>query len=170
MPPDVRNATVDDPSLAAHRKFAAINPWLHVLRIDSAANDGGKGQAGGVEQRADVFEHAPRVHGDIALDHPTGCRIERHLAGDEQELAHPQRRRVGTHRLGCERAGNRLLQAALVTLPERRQRVQTRSFFWTPFRTVRTRRRLGLKRRWVTLCAWLTRLPNWGPLPQTSHR
>lgn len=34
LPPHVRNATVDDPSLAAHRKFAAINPWLHVLRID----------------------------------------------------------------------------------------------------------------------------------------
>ena len=42
---------------------------------------------------------------------------------------------------------------------------------WTPLpTTARTRWRLGLKRRWVTLWAWLTRLPNCGPLPQTSHR
>jgi hypothetical protein len=27
-----------------------------------------------------------------------------------------------------------------------------------------------LKRRWVTLWAWLTRFPNCGPLPQMSHR
>jgi neutral ceramidase len=34
LPPHVRNATVEDRSLAAHRKFAAVNPWLHVLRVD----------------------------------------------------------------------------------------------------------------------------------------
>ena len=86
----------------------------------------GKGQAGGLEQRADVFEDPPRVHGDIALDHPAGRGIERHLTRYEQQLARAQRRRIRTDRLRRERAGNRLLQAALVTLPERRQRVQTR--------------------------------------------
>ena len=36
--------------------------------------------------------------------------------------------------------------------------------------TARRRCRFGLNRRFVTLWAWLTRLPNWGPLPQMSHR
>ena len=56
------------------------------------------------------------------------------------------------------------LGVGLVTLPERRQRVQTRTCRWTPFITARTRCRFGLNRRWVTLWAWLTRLPNMGAL------
>ena len=32
--PHVRNATVADRRLAAHRKFVAVNPWLHLLRVD----------------------------------------------------------------------------------------------------------------------------------------
>ena len=63
---------------------------------------------------------------DVALDHAAGRRIERHLARHEQQLAGAQRGRVGPDRLRREWAGDRLFQAALVTLPERRQRVQTR--------------------------------------------
>ena len=60
---------------------------------------------------------------------------------------------------------------ASATLPERRQRVQTRTVLWVPLpTTARTDWRFGLKRRWVTLWAWLTRFPNCGPLPQMSHR
>jgi hypothetical protein len=69
--------------------------------------------------RGVIYEHRPST---IAA----GRGIERHLAGYEQQLARAQRRRIRTDRLRRERAGNRLLQAALVTLPERRQRVQTR--------------------------------------------
>ena len=61
--------------------------------------------------------------------------------------------------------------AGLATLPDRRQRVQTRTVLCVPLpTTARTDWRLGLKRRWVTLWAWLTRFPNCGPLPQMSHR
>ena len=58
----------------------------------------------------------------------------------------------------------------MLTLPERRHRVQARTVLCTPFTTARTRCRFGLNLLWVTLWAWLTRLPNRGPLPQMSHR
>lgn len=38
LPPHVRNRTIADRSLAAHRKFVAVNPWLHLVRIDDAAS------------------------------------------------------------------------------------------------------------------------------------
>lgn len=49
------------------------------------------------------------------------------------------------------------------------QDVQTRMRFAAPFTSARTVWRLRFQRRFVTLCAWLIRLPNWGPRPQTSH-
>lgn len=55
------------------------------------------------------------------------------------------------------------------TLPERRQRVQTRSVFGTPWTMARTVWRLGNQRRFVTLWAWLILCPHWEPLLQTSH-
>ena len=60
-------------------------------------------------------------------------------------------------------------RAAFLTLPLRRQRVQT-FIRWTfvPSFT-RTRCRFGIQRRLETLCAWLMRFPNTGVLPQTSH-
>lgn len=36
----VRNATVNE-RLERHRAYAAVNPWLHLLRVDSVTNDGG---------------------------------------------------------------------------------------------------------------------------------
>ncbi len=62
-----------------------------------------------------------------------------------------------------------LSQATLVTFPERRQRVQTRTRRTVPATRARTRWRLGRKRRRVLLLAWLTLLPVVGPLPQISH-
>ena len=60
--------------------------------------------------------------------------------------------------------------AALTTLPERRQRVQTRKRLTPPFTIARTRCRFGSNRRGDTLCAWLMFRPTTGPFPQTSQR
>ncbi len=57
-----------------------------------------------------------------------------------------------------------------MTLPERRQRVQTRMRWTPPFTIARTRCRFGSNRRGVTLCAWLMFRPTTGPLLQTSQR
>src|SRR5207237_4107331 len=60
-------------------------------------------------------------------------------------------------------------QAALVTLPALRQRVQTRRRRCDPFTSARTRCRFGKLRFLVLLLAWDTWLPTRGPLPQRSH-
>ncbi|MGH3949353.1 MAG: neutral/alkaline non-lysosomal ceramidase N-terminal domain-containing protein [Pseudonocardiaceae bacterium] len=36
----VRNESVADKRVGTHRAYAAINPWLHLLRVDTAADDG----------------------------------------------------------------------------------------------------------------------------------
>jgi neutral ceramidase len=41
LQPHVRNPEIDDKRTEAQRKFIAINPWLHLLRVDGAAADGG---------------------------------------------------------------------------------------------------------------------------------
>src|SRR5258708_1522790 len=64
----------------------------------------------------------------------------------------------------------RMAYAALTTLPERRQRVQTRRRRIPPFTIARTRCRFGSNRRGVTLCAWLMFRPTTGPLLQSSQR
>jgi len=59
---------------------------------------------------------------------------------------------------------------ALVTLPERRQLVQTRIFLLLPPCTLAfTGCRFTFQRRLVMLCACEMLLPNCGPLPQTSQ-
>lgn len=64
LPPHVHNATVDDASLAAHRKFAAVNPWLHVLRIDD-----GEGPLGALAtfsiHGTGVSHHAHEYNADV---------------------------------------------------------------------------------------------------------
>jgi hypothetical protein len=64
---------------------------------------------------------------------------------------------------------NNQILYALVTLPLRRQEVQTRIFLVAAPTLARTGRRLTFQRRLVTLWAWLMLLPNRGPLPQTSQ-
>jgi neutral ceramidase len=39
LPAHVRNDDVDDKRTTAQRRYAAINPWLHLLRVDAAAGD-----------------------------------------------------------------------------------------------------------------------------------
>ncbi len=58
---------------------------------------------------------------------------------------------------------------ALVTLPDRRQPVHTDTRFGVPFTTARMRWMLGLQRRLVRTCEWLTLLPNEGFFPQVSQ-
>src|SRR5882757_3040056 len=49
------------------------------------------------------------------------------------------------------------------------QLVQTRIRLLPPPTFAFTGRRLTFQRRRLMLCAWEMLLPNWGPLPQTSH-
>lgn len=69
LAPHVRNATVDDRSEAAHRKFAAVNPWLHVLRVDSAAKGGHGGPLGALAtfsiHGTGVSHHAHEYNADV---------------------------------------------------------------------------------------------------------
>jgi hypothetical protein len=60
-------------------------------------------------------------------------------------------------------------RAAFLIAPERMQRVQTFIRFTDEPTRTRTRWRFGIQRRLDTLWAWLTRFPNTGALPQTSH-
>ncbi len=58
---------------------------------------------------------------------------------------------------------------AFVTLPLRRQDVQTRIFLLPPLTAAFTGRRLMFQRRFETLWAWLILFPVRGPLPQISQ-
>jgi hypothetical protein len=60
-------------------------------------------------------------------------------------------------------------RAAFLIAPVRMQRVQTFIRFTDEPTITRTRCRFGIQRRLDTLWAWLTRFPNTGAFPQTSH-
>ena len=62
-----------------------------------------------------------------------------------------------------------MLTPALTTLPERRQRVQTRIRLMPPLMIALTVCRFGSNRRALTLFAWLCCRPTTGPFPQISH-
>jgi hypothetical protein len=62
------------------------------------------------------------------------------------------------------------MRGALVTLPERMQRVHTLMYFGVPSTIARTRWMFGSHLRLLTLWAWEMLLPVIGPLPQISHR
>src|SRR5450759_2257898 len=64
----------------------------------------------------------------------------------------------------------RAAYAALTTLPERRQRVQTRMRLTPPLTIARTRCRFGSNRRGVTLCAWRMFRTMTAPLGRTPER
>src|SRR5688572_7970714 len=74
---------------------------------------------------------------------------------------------------GNQNEGTQLKEsyAALTTLPDLMQRVQTFIRLLPPFGSwTRTGCKFGLKRRRVLLFACETLLPNCGPLPHISHR
>src|SRR6202012_2545099 len=64
-------------------------------------------------------------------------------------------------------AGRRSAQRALVTLPALRQRVHTYTRRGVPASSMRTRWRLGSKRRRVATIEWLRLLPYAGPFAHT---
>jgi len=86
----------------------------------------GERQACGREQSAQIVHRAARVDGHISLDELTGRRIDGNLTGHEKKVAGPQGRRIRAGRIRRLRTRDRLFHAAFVTLPDRRQRVQTR--------------------------------------------
>jgi hypothetical protein len=59
--------------------------------------------------------------------------------------------------------------ATFWTLPARMHEVQTRIRLPAPFTKARIDCKFKFQRRFVTLWAWLIRLPNLGPRPQTSQ-
>ena len=62
-----------------------------------------------LQQRAEVLHHAPGLRRDVAVDQLAGRRIERNLAGDEQQLPGANGRRVRPDRLRRVGARDRLL-------------------------------------------------------------
>src|SRR5512141_1538873 len=106
-----------------------------------------------LEDGVEVLEHAARLCRDVPLYELTGGRVDRDLARHEQQRAGPDCLRVGTDGLGSRRGRHRLTHhyAALTTLLDRRQRVQTRRRLIPPFTLARTRCRFGSNRRGVTL-------------------
>jgi neutral ceramidase len=84
----VLNSSVDDKRTGAQRKYAAVNPWLHLLRVDAAAPAGGfeplaalavfSIHGTGISRRdpaynADVWAY---ITGSLAaaIERQTGCR------------------------------------------------------------------------------------------------
>ena len=65
--------------------------------------------------------------------------------------------------------GRAYLRYAFLTLPAFRQRVQTYARVGVPPSMMRTRWRLGLKRRLVATIEWLRLLPNPGFFPQIEQ-
>jgi len=128
----------------------------------------------------------PRPSGRAALvrrDWASICRTTGRLHPNRQAWA-PQRGwgRCGadrvTRRLSADRSsvrrgarpGSPFFQPAFTTRSERMQLVQTRSRCRRPSTSTWTRCRLGYHRRERLLLAWLTWLPNVGPLPQISQK
>ena len=85
----------------------------------------GERQPRRLQQRSQVVHRAARVHGRIAGDELAGRRIDRNLSRHEEELPDPESRRVSAGGIGSVGTRDRLLHAAFVTLPDRRQRVHT---------------------------------------------
>ena len=112
-------------------------------------------------------------HGwDDPLARPDQCGdFDRHLARDKEELSRADglgiRPQCFRGRFGGDRGQH--TQAALVTLFERRQRVQTRMRRVAPLMSAFTRCRFGSNRRALTLWAWLILRPTTGALPQISQ-
>jgi neutral ceramidase len=72
----LRNENAENRSTAAQRKYAAINPWLHLVRVDAQAPDGGTEPLGAMV----VFS----VHGTgiSAHDHSYNADVWAYLKGE----------------------------------------------------------------------------------------
>ena len=69
LAPHVRNPEVRDKSDAAHRKFSEVNPYLHVLRVDSAAGDADDGPLAALAtfsiHGTGISQHAHEYNADV---------------------------------------------------------------------------------------------------------
>ena len=124
-----------------------------------------------VRSRAAAARARPcgRADDAVALDR---CRPDDLGAGVARDRDPPEseRRRVTDSTRGIRPDGAAAAVAtAFVTLPAFRQRVQTYARVGVPPTMMRTRWRLGLKRRLVATIEWLRLLPNPGFFPQTEQ-
>jgi hypothetical protein len=72
----VRNENVVDKSTAPQRKYAAINPWLHLLRVDAEASDGG------LEPLAAMVVFSVHGTGISQRDHAYNADVWAYLKGE----------------------------------------------------------------------------------------
>jgi neutral ceramidase len=83
LAPYVRNENVDDRRLDPQRKFAAVNPWLHLLRVDADAADGGTTPLAAMTvfsiHGTGISHHCDEYHADVwaYLTGELADRIER---------------------------------------------------------------------------------------------
>ena len=72
----LRNENVVDKSTAPQRKYAAINPWLHLLRVDAEASDGG------LEPLAAMVVFSVHGTGISQRDHAYNADVWAYLKGE----------------------------------------------------------------------------------------
>ncbi|HWD52714.1 MAG TPA: neutral/alkaline non-lysosomal ceramidase N-terminal domain-containing protein [Acidimicrobiales bacterium] len=88
LDPYRRNQTVSDKRLDPQRKFAAVNPWLHLVRVDARADDGGLHPLAAMTvfsvHGTGISHHCHEYHADLwaylhdelarRVERSTGCR------------------------------------------------------------------------------------------------
>ena len=83
LDPYRRNQTVTDKRLDPQRKFAAVNPWLHMVRVDAEADDGGLRPLAAMTvfsvHGTGISHHNHEYHADLwaYLNHELSRRVER---------------------------------------------------------------------------------------------
>jgi neutral ceramidase len=83
LDPYRRNETVTDKRLDPQRKFAAVNPWLHMVRVDAEAEDGGLRPLAAMTvfsvHGTGISHHCHEYHADLwaYLNHELSRRVER---------------------------------------------------------------------------------------------
>jgi neutral ceramidase len=83
LDPHSRNRTVADKRLAPQRKFAAVNPWLHMVRVDAESDGGGLRPLAAMTvfsvHGTGISHHCDEYHADLwaYLNHELSRRVER---------------------------------------------------------------------------------------------
>jgi neutral ceramidase len=65
LAPHLRNTTVAEGPAGAQRKFAAVNPWLHVIRVDALAGDPIGAMAVFSIHGTGISHHSHEYHADV---------------------------------------------------------------------------------------------------------
>lgn len=98
---------------------------IHVRQKDGRADDLRKVESRGLQQCPEVVHDPTRAGRGVAGDELARFWVDWNLPGQEKERSSTKGRRIRAPRRRRVRAGDLLLHAALVTLPDRRHRVQT---------------------------------------------